>query len=80
MTKEQRERAHEQWKERRRLAIEHKCGPCPFCGDDLLEMNGPGGFKADPDCYVQCMTCTSTGPNGADFESAAIQWNTRGGV
>lgn len=50
--------------------------PCPFCGEAELEMKF---FLDNPinDCHIQCMTCTTTGPNGMDEESATLQWNTR---
>jgi Lar family restriction alleviation protein len=60
-----------------RKITEGEALPCPFCGESELEMNGPGGLFNDPDCFIQCITCTTTGPNGVDFESAIIQWNER---
>ncbi len=50
--------------------------PCPFCGESEMQFSGPGGF-GDPDCFWQCSTCTTTGPNGDSRESATIQWNKR---
>jgi Lar family restriction alleviation protein len=46
--------------------------PCPFCGGTELTMS-----KNDGDRFIQCTTCTTTGPNGSDCESAEIQWNQR---
>ena len=50
--------------------------PCPFCGGEQMQLSGPSGW-GDPDVFWQCITCTTTGPNGNDRESATIQWNTR---
>lgn len=47
--------------------------PCPFCGGTDIRV----GSKVFDDTYYQCFDCTTTGPNGADMESATIQWNTR---
>lgn len=47
--------------------------PCPFCGEETkLFMHGVEG-----DFFLQCKTCTTTGPNGIDKECAVIQWNQR---
>lgn len=47
--------------------------PCPFCGcaDLLVNDFGPG------EVFIQCEDCTTTGPDGADLESACLQWNLR---
>lgn len=52
--------------------IHSGANPCPFCGERELEM-----FCNIANCYIQCQTCTTTGPDGADEESALIQWNKR---
>ena len=46
---------------------------CPFCSEHLkLRLFGN---KGDGDFYVQCQTCSSTGPYGEDAEVAVAQWN-----
>ena len=46
--------------------------PCPFCaGTDMI------GKVMHEDYFFRCMTCTATGPNGSDWESAVYQWNNR---
>jgi len=46
---------------------------CPFCGEKMkLELHGAIG---DDDWYIQCQTCTATGPFGEDKEIAVAQWN-----
>lgn len=50
--------------------------PCPFCGEALqLKMQ-----EFPEDNYIQCQTCTTTGPNGFDQECAVLQWNKREGA
>lgn len=46
--------------------------PCPFCGESDVTM-----CVYPDEAFIQCQTCTSTGPNGATRESALIQWNER---
>lgn len=53
-------------------ATDGRLKPCPFCGERELR-----ACHFPDEVYFQCETCTSTGPNGADLESAVIQWNTR---
>lgn len=47
--------------------------PCPFCNEETNIRYQP----SHDDCYFQCHTCTVTGPNGSDKESAIWQWNKR---
>lgn len=51
--------------------------PCPFCGEDEMSFYGYGLSSDEKDVYIQCNTCTTTGPNGDSIESAVLQWNTR---
>lgn len=50
---------------------------CPFCGGRDIRPCGPYGPDSERECFYQCHDCTTTGPNGADWESATLQWNTR---
>lgn len=44
---------------------------CPFCGElKDLEL-----FSQTPSLFIQCQTCTATGPYGEDMEIAIAQWN-----
>lgn len=38
--------------------------PCPFCGGTALELERCGGHYS----WIQCLTCTMQGPNGATDE------------
>ena len=51
--------------------------PCPFCGEDEMSLHEYGFSSDDHDFYIQCKTCTTTGPNGDSIESAILQWNIR---
>ena len=63
------------------IADEYRIGerpdllPCPFCGETDFKLFEY--IDDRPDVFYQCNTCTTTGPNGGDKESATIQWNTR---
>lgn len=55
------------------LETEIKLAPCPFCGEKFeLKL-----CEHPRDYYIQCLTCTTTGPNGVDAECSVIQWNRR---
>ncbi len=55
-----------------RPAAPQQLEACPFCGGREL---APGGAGAR--LYYACKTCNAQGPDGADWESATLQWNTR---
>ena len=50
--------------------------PCPFCGE-VMKLQS---FGSTEDVYVQCQTCSTTGPNGVDLECAVLQWNKRDAI
>ena len=47
-----------------------KIKPCPFCGNDSLELSALEHF-------VCCRKCGNSGPDGADKKEAIRLWNSR---
>lgn len=47
--------------------------PCPFCGSTNLKTHVYKG--EEPDAFVQCHDCSSTGPSGEGETGAIEAWN-----
>lgn len=49
--------------------------PCAFCGSTNLKTHVYKG--EEPDAFVQCHDCSSTGPSGEEEAGAIEAWNRR---
>ena len=60
----------------KRLSVQNKLKPCPFCGGKLLEMD-----RFDRGWFVTCYECPCRGVEGSGRgftrEEAIKEWNTR---
>lgn len=50
--------------------------PCPFCGSDNAKHFGYDA-AGEPEHFVQCLECSTTGPYAEDETSAVEHWNRR---
>jgi hypothetical protein len=51
--------------------------PCPFCRDDLLDVDVLVPSENPPSFRVFCNTCDCLGPHGGTKEKAIKLWNQR---
>lgn len=61
----------------RREEMTEEIHSCPFCGrGDTLTVYEHGG-RENPDCFVQCDCCATTGPMAESKDLAIAAWNRR---
>ena len=56
-------------------AMSEELKPCPFCDSNNTQVVLFGGPPLGESAFVQCLDCSSCGPNGKDQDEAITVWN-----
>lgn len=57
------------------MSQEFNPSPCPFCGGTDVRVHSYRGIE--PESFMQCHNCSTTGPSALRQSEAVEKWNTR---